>query len=80
MAKFVHIITMTKQPAAYINPAVPGDSSGAGAPFVVTLEMVGAGIEELRAYEGGGGETASETVKRIYLAMLEAALGPTSPA
>jgi hypothetical protein len=45
---------------------------------MVTSEMIGAGIDELKAYEDGSGETACETVTRIYLAMLQASLGRTS--
>ena len=75
----LHIITMTKHDAMSIKRAVSDRSSGAVVPLTVTSEMIGAGINELMAYEGGGGETADETVRRIYLAMLEAALGPVSP-
>ena len=66
---------MTKQPPKASIASSP--ETGAGAPAVirqadaiVTPEMVWAGMDELRGYEPGG-ETAQETVIRIYLAMRE---------
>jgi hypothetical protein len=76
---------MTKQRASASSAVAPQGDGAPGDGFrgsrievMVTSEMIGAGIDELKAYEDGGGETASETVTRIYLAMLEVALGRTS--